>query len=169
MSIQHTLAANEAIVQAPGAGRRLSFLNHLATVKVPSEGGRSMSVVEFLAPRGFGPPEHRHNDEDELFVVMEGEIRYSTGGDTFAGPAGSIAYLPRAVPHSFQVVSDMARILNVTASSSVIPRFDEMVQALGAPFDGEGLPEPGPIDPAEVAAVCADHGIDVVGPPPPAL
>lgn len=167
MSIQHSLSAQETIVLGPGEGHHLSFLNNLATVKLSAGETGSMSVVEFLAPHGFGPPEHRHNDEDELFVVLEGELRFFTGGDEIAGGAGTFAHLPRAIPHTFQVMSESARFLNVTAGST--PRFDAMVQALGEPTDRIALPDPAYIDPARVAEVCAAHGIDIVGPPPPPL
>jgi quercetin dioxygenase-like cupin family protein len=169
MSIHHALANPEVIALGPGEGQHLAFLDNLATIKVPAAGTRSMSVVEFLAPHGFGPPEHRHNDEDELFIVLDGELRFFVGGAEMAGAAGGVAYLPRAIPHTFQVISDSARLINVTASSTTTPRFDEMVAALGAPTDQTGLPEPAPIDPARVAEVCAAHGIDIVGPPPPPL
>ncbi len=168
MSIEHTLAS-QSIVLAPGEGQHVDFLNNLATIKVPAAGERTMSVVEFLAPHGFGPPEHRHNDEDELFIVLEGELRFFTGGEIFGGGAGAFAYLPRAIPHTFQVVSESARIINVTASPNTVPRFDEMVVALGTPTARLTLPEPGYIDPAQVAEVCAAHNIDIVGPPPPPL
>lgn len=166
MSIEHTLDSNDAVVLGPGEGRHLSFLGHLATVKVAAAGTRSMSVVEFLAPKGFGPPEHRHNNEDELFVILEGEITYSLAGDEMAGPAGSVACLPHGVPHTFQVVSETARILNVTTSLTGVPRFDDMVTALGEPTERLTIPEPTYIDPSRVAEVCAAHDIDIVGPPP---
>ena len=37
-----------------------------------------LSVVEFLAPKGFGPPLHRHNYEDDLFVVRRERNTAST-------------------------------------------------------------------------------------------
>lgn len=126
-------------------------------------------MVEFLAPRGFGPPVHRHNDEDELFVVLEGEIVLRTGSIEKACGTGGVALLPRGVPHGFQVLSEEARILNVTGSSSGPPRFDAMVTALGTPAPEPSMPSPQPIDPGEVAEVCAAHGIDILGPPPPPL
>ena len=58
----------------PGGGEHYHFLNHLATVKVAGGIEGQLSVVEFLAPKGFGPPLHRPNYEDELFVVLAGEI-----------------------------------------------------------------------------------------------
>lgn len=128
-----------------------------------------MSVVEFLAPRGFGPPLHIHRDEDELFIIIEGALAFVTGDDRFEHGAGAVAYLPRSQPHTFQVLSDTARLINVTASNKVIPQFDGMVAALGAPTDSPTMPSPSPIDPGLVAEICAQHGIDIVGPPPTPL
>lgn len=153
-------------VTAPGSGNHYHFLNHLASVKVAADGERSMSVVQFEATRGFGAPLHRHEHEDELFVVIDGELRFTYGDDTIAGPQGTIAYLPAAKPHTFQVVSDSAVILNVTASRTHVPRFDEMVASLGVPTDPTDLPEDQPIDPGHVAQVCAEYGVTILGPPP---
>ncbi len=70
MTTQHL--PKEALVLGPDEGIHLHLLNHLATIKMAGEGG-SMSVVEFLAPRGFGPPLHSHRREDELFVILDGK------------------------------------------------------------------------------------------------
>ncbi|CAN5863817.1 cupin domain-containing protein [soil metagenome] len=167
MSIDQTL--RQSLVVAPGEGDRLEFLNHLATIKFAAGSSGSMSVVEFNAPRGFGPPEHSHKHEDELFVVLDGELEFRTTGIQITGGPGTLALLPRAEPHTFQVLSATARFVNVTASNTMSPRFDEMVAALGSPTDRTTLPEPAYIDPARVAEVCAAHDIEIVGPPPPPL
>lgn len=153
-------------VSGPASGHHYHFLNHLASVKVAAEGERSMSVVQFEASRGFGAPLHRHEHEDELFVVLDGELRFTYGDETIEGPTGAIAYLPAARPHTFQVVSDTASILNVCASRTHVPRFDEMVASLGVPTDPTDLPADAPIDPGHVAAVCAEYDITILGPPP---
>lgn len=156
-------------VLGPGAGHHLHFLNHLATVKVrPGEGG-ALSVVEFTAGRGIGPPLHRHHDEDELFVVLDGEVAFHSAGERLTTTAGGIAFLPQGVPHTFQVVSDEARFTCVTASRSGAPRFDAMVTALGVPTTTPTQPQPGYVDATRVADVCRDHGIEVLGPPPAPL
>lgn len=149
-------------------GRHHHFLNHLATIKASSADG-ALSAVEFVAPRGFGPPLHRHLDEDEIVVVLEGEMVFRSGDDEHVGREGACALLPHGVPHTFQVLSPTARFLSVTASGDGHPAFDRMVAALGTPTDEPGLPEPGPIDPGEVARICAAHGIEVLGPPPAPL
>lgn len=166
MSIEYTLATDEPLLHADREGTHLHFLNHAATIKVAADGERSMSVVEFLGPRGFGPPMHTHLDEDELFIVLAGEITFFTGNERIEAEAGAFAYLPHGRPHTFQVLSETARFVNVTSSNTAVPRFDAMVAALGVPAEAPTLPDPGYIDPTVVAEVCAAHGIDIVGPPP---
>jgi len=156
-------------VIAPGSGHHLHFLNHLATIKVRGGGNGSLSVVEFAAPRGLGPPLHQHQDEDELFVVLDGEVAFHSGEDRLTAGPGGIAFLPHGLPHPFQAHPPTARFVCVTASRTSAPRFDRMVTALGVPTDDPTLPEPGPIDPGHVADVCLEHGIQILGPPPAPL
>jgi quercetin dioxygenase-like cupin family protein len=164
-----TAPARAPEVIAPGSGHHLHFLNHLATVKVRGGADGALSVVEFAAPRGLGPPLHQHHDEDELFVVLDGEIAFHAGDDRLMASQGGIAFLPHGIPHTFQVHSPTARFICVTGSRVTVPRFDRMVTALGVPTPEAILPEPGPIDPTHVADVCLDHGIQILGPPPAPL
>ncbi|MEL7155493.1 MAG: cupin domain-containing protein [Actinomycetota bacterium] len=153
----------------PDQGDHLHFLNHLATVKVrPGEVG-AMSAIEFVAPRGFGPPLHCHDNEDEVMVILDGEINFRSGDDEFTGSAGTTVYLPHGVPHTFQVLSETARFSTITAATSGQPRFASMVDTLGEATEGATLPTPTEIDPGQVAAVCGANGIEVLGPPPPPL
>ncbi len=152
-----------------GEGPHLHALNNLATVKVTAGDTGSMSAVEFAAPKGFGPPLHCHRTEDELVVVLEGEVAFSSGDDESIARDGACAYLPHGIPHTFQVLSETARMLSVTSSATETPQFDLMFAALGVPTDQAVIPQPSDIDPGHVALVCGQHGIDVLGPPPPPL
>ena len=103
-----------------GEGVHRAFLNHLATVKLDAGSSASgMGAVEFLAPRGFGPPLHVHREEDELFYVIDGHVRFEYGGDSVHGETGALLLLPNAEPHTFQVESDTARFLTVVAGRFV--------------------------------------------------
>lgn len=164
-----TRPARAPEVIAPGAGTHLHFLNHLATIKVSPGDDGALSVVEFVAPRGFGPPLHIHRDEDELFFIHEGRLAFHVGDDVIEAGPGTVAHLPCGIAHTFQIVSDEARLTNVTASLVRAPRFDRMVAALGEPAATPTLPEPGYVDATRVADVCREHGIDIVGPPPAPL
>lgn len=169
MQTRSTSTTDRPLILEPNGGEHYHFLDNLATVKVSAGTEGQLSVVEFLAPRGFGPPLHRHNHEDELFVILDGELTFRTGDIEQVGGAGTVALLPRAVPHLFQVLSDTARMLSVTGANDGAPRFDRMVAALGVPTTELRLPDPMDIDPGQVAEVCAAHGIDILGPPPPPL
>lgn len=87
-----------------GEGLHRAFLNHLGTVKVdPGASASGIGAVEFLAPRGFGPPLHLHREEDELFYVIDGRIRFELGGRAVHGETGAVLALPCRVAHTFQV------------------------------------------------------------------
>ena len=167
-----TAATIESLQSVPaGQGDHHFFLNHLATVKVVAgDSDSGLALVEFVAPRGFGPPLHVHTEEDELMYVLEGEIRIDLGGgDSTVVSDGAVVTLPHGVPHVWQVVSDKARFLTVNAGRRNAPSFDHFVATLGTPTDSRTLPDPIEIDPAHVAQVCAVHGIEVLGPPPAPL
>ena len=169
MSTEYATIRPEPQVLATNEGQHLHFLNHLATVKLTGASTGSLSVVEFAGPRGFGPPLHRHDHEDELFVILDGQIAFRSGDMEIVGEAGTHAFLPHGRPHTFQVLSESARFTCITASNTVVPEFDQMVVALGTEVDSPHMPEPGPIDPARVADICMQHGIEVLGPPPAPL
>ena len=117
-TIPSTIPTSEApYVLGRDEGIRTHFLNNLATTKVTGADSGSLSVVEFLAPRGFGPPLHEHRDEDEIVIVLEGEVAFRSGGVETVGAAGATAFLPHEVPHTFQVLSDEARMVSITSST----------------------------------------------------
>jgi quercetin dioxygenase-like cupin family protein len=169
MSTEYTTIRPEPSVLATNEGEHFHFLNHLATVKVSGEATGSLSVVQFVGERGFGPPLHRHDHEDELFVILEGRMVFRSGELEIEADAGAHAFLPHGRPHTFQILSDTARFSCITASSAVIPEFDQMVTALGTPVAEPSLPVPGPIDPVQVAEINRAHGIEILGPPPQPL
>ena len=153
-----------------GEGDHRFFLNHLATVKVGAgDAASQMSAVQFTAPRGFGPPLHVHTEEDEIMYVIDGRIRLDVSDEAVYAETGTVVSLPHGVPHVFQVESTTARFLTVTSGRNASPSFDRFVSALGAPTDLATMPTPVEIDPGHVAQVCAQHGIEVLGPPPAPL
>jgi hypothetical protein len=61
-------------------------------------------------------------------------------------------------------------MLSVTASVSGPPLFDKMFEAMGTPTSKPVMPVgPVEVDPAQLAAINADHGVDILGPPPAPL
>ncbi len=155
---------------SPDDGIHHHFLNHLGTVRVPHHAtAAQMSVVEFTAPRGFGPPLHVHREEDELLYLIDGEIHVRAGEVDSIATAGSITVLPHAVPHTFQVLSPTARFLTVSSGSRDESSFDRFVGELGSEIPTTTLPAPVDIDPGHVAMTAGAHGIEILGPPPAPL
>lgn len=160
---------DQPYVVAQNEGIHGHFLNNLATIKAAPGDRGLMSAVEFAAPQGFGPPLHVHADEDEIVVVLEGEVVFRSGETETVATEGAMAYLPRAIPHTFQVLSESARMLSVTARTTGSPDFDAFVADLSTPTSTVAIPEPTPVDGGRVAEVGAAHRITVLGPPPEAL
>jgi quercetin dioxygenase-like cupin family protein len=145
-------------------GEALWFLGFLATIKASADttAGR-VAVIEHLGPRGAGSPLHVHRREDEWFYVTEGELTVWVGGQVIHGHAGSFVYGPRDIPHTFEITSDQARFLLVTEPAG----FERFMRAAGAPARSLTLPPPPsePPDPARLAALAAEVGIEILGPP----
>jgi uncharacterized RmlC-like cupin family protein len=117
-------------------------------------------------PPGDEPPLHVHHDHEEGFHVIEGELTlYLPGGDARVLGPGDFLLAPRGVPHTYQTGAEGCRVV-VTSSPA---GFEAFVERMSVPADAPVLPEPaGPPTPeqaAQLAAVAAEHGIEILGPP----
>jgi quercetin dioxygenase-like cupin family protein len=140
------------------------FLGAAVRVLASCDEGDGVSVIESAAREGDSPPLHVHTTEDEVFHVLDGELRLSVGGEELTLAAGEAARAPRGVPHTYRVESPRARWLVTTARGD----FERFVRSLARPAESDDLP---PLQPPtseqveHVAATAAAHGIELVGPP----
>lgn len=67
-----------------------------------AETNGSLTAFESAAPPGEGPPFHLHVREDEAIYVLEGKLRVRLEDSIHEAPAGSVAFFPRGVPHTWQ-------------------------------------------------------------------
>lgn len=74
--------------------------------------GGPLGVADGTWPAGAGIPAHRHPGEDELLVVLSGEIELTLSGRTFRRRAGEPAFVPRGTEHGFRAVTE-ARVLGI--------------------------------------------------------
>lgn len=156
--------AQTPIALQQGEGEAPWFLGGLVTIK--AEGAATegrFTVIEHLAPKGDGSPLHVHEREDEWFYVLEGELVFWVGGKHIAAPAGSFVFGPRGIPHTFIVKSAEARFLLGAEPAG----FENFVRALALPAATRTLPPPSSEhpDPQKLAAVAAEYGIQILGPP----
>ena len=146
---------------------QLWFLNTLVTVHVRHDQGEDgISVLESLAPYGDSPPLHVHQTEDELFHVLEGELRLRADDAEVRVGAGESILAPKGVAHTYRVESpDGARWLVITRRGD----FERFVRALSRRAERPGLPsQQGPPTPGQadaLAGAARQHGIEFVGPP----
>jgi quercetin dioxygenase-like cupin family protein len=131
---------------------------------IPSElTGGAMSVFRATCPAGFGPPRHVHTREDEVFLVLDGDVTFEVAGRRQLAGLGTSVWMPRGVPHAFRIESETATMLGVIAPG----RFEGLFRALGVPALERALPPAGtaPLDLTAVMAEQRARGTDVVGPP----
>jgi quercetin dioxygenase-like cupin family protein len=152
-------------ILTPETQQSLWFLGALIQIRAGAgaTGGR-LAIVEHHAERGLGSPVHRHRVDDETFLVLEGELRVEVDGQSRAAGTGAVAFLPRGLPHAFVVTSAQARYLTIHTPAG----FDQFAIAAGTSVDQTSTALVGelPHDPAALAAMAAEYGIEILGPPP---
>jgi mannose-6-phosphate isomerase-like protein (cupin superfamily) len=80
--------------------------------------GGVLTVIESVT-RG-GAPRHVHERDDECFYVIDGVITVECGDDQWEAGPRSFVYLPRGVPHSWDVVGDEpATVLIITVPAGL--------------------------------------------------
>ena len=144
----------------------LWFKGTLVNIRISAKSGADrISVVEHRMPYGESPPLHIHRNEDEVFHVLEGSMRFRVDGKDTVAHAGQIVLAPKGIPHSFRVESlTGARCLTITTGGD----FENMVREMGVPAPSADMPppvEPTPEMIIELTAACARNGIDIVGAP----
>jgi mannose-6-phosphate isomerase-like protein (cupin superfamily) len=79
---------------------------------------RSVTLIESRT-RG-GAPLHVHSREDECFYVLEGALTVRCGEEEFAAGPRSFVFLPRGVPHAWDVAGEgVATVLLITVPAGL--------------------------------------------------
>jgi quercetin dioxygenase-like cupin family protein len=120
------------------------------------------ALMEFQGRKGNEPPPHVHQDEDECFYVVAGEVSFRVDGQTFHGCPGSWVVVPRRTVHSFVFDSDEATMLVLFTPAG----FERFFQEMSEPATSVTTP-PVPASPPDVPrllATAAKHGSTFVAP-----
>jgi len=147
-------------------GERLMFKGTLVDIQLPSKAGQDgISVIEHRMPYRETPPMHVHRNEDEVFHVLEGRMRFRVGNEEIVAEAGQTVLAPKGIPHSFRVESfEGARCLTITRGDD----FETMVREMGEPLKAAirlSYQEPEPEMIKALTEACARNGIEIVGAP----
>ena len=98
----------------PDDGERLVFGEATILVRASADTtGGAFTVFEEVPPM-VDTPLHVHQNEDELFYVLEGEHVYQVGTQEFRAGPGGLVFAPRGTPHA----QTASRARGRTSSSS---------------------------------------------------
>jgi uncharacterized RmlC-like cupin family protein len=165
-------AMTDGLVLPPGSGRPLGASG--MTLKVGAERTVRWSVFEAAVGPGFDVGAHFHDEAEELFYVLDGELdllafepRVRTSGTwqsweseaghkVVRGGPGSLMYVPAGCPHAFANPGpDPARMLFLAAPAGHEHYILEIAEILAAG---------GPPDQRAIVAVRERHGIHQLTP-----
>lgn len=141
-------------VAARGEGERLDVLGDRQTVRLTGDEteGR-FALIENENPPGTALPLHLHRREDEAFYVLEGRVDFTVDGERVPAGAGSTVFVPRGVPHTWEVVgAATARMLIMLFPAGLEGYFRKM----------SALAANGPPDMERVAALSEEYGIEIL-------
>jgi quercetin dioxygenase-like cupin family protein len=136
------------------------FIVHVAG----EETDERLSLVEGLLPPDAMTPLHVLPRASQILYVLEGELTAYLPGVSRVLRRGDSMYQPVGVPQTHRVTSsEPARVLAITTPAG----FERFVAEAGRPAESLTLPPPeeSPPDLERLAAIAAEHGVELLGPP----
>jgi mannose-6-phosphate isomerase-like protein (cupin superfamily) len=102
----------EPVIVPPGQGHRVGNVEFLART---SDSPRfNFGIIEIAAGREL--EQHVHDEEDDAFYIVEGEMTFTFGDEEAAAPPGTFVLVPPGVEHGFRNdTSNPVRMLNIHA------------------------------------------------------
>ena len=124
-------------LQRPTLENSIHYIAHtfsfLATGK---DTDNAFALIHCYFRKGFTPPAHFHQFEDESFYILEGEFDFHVGDKKYNATQGDFVVLPKGVPHQFKLVSDTAKALLLITPAG----FEEFFREFGRPAQTLELP-----------------------------
>jgi mannose-6-phosphate isomerase-like protein (cupin superfamily) len=151
------------IVVSAGAGRKLLTRAQEVTFKATAADGSAISIFEVVVPPGFDVGAHVHNNSQEFFYILDGELdllafepidradedwsgwRSPDGDRVVRAGAGSCMFVPPGTPHAFRNATDkLTRMLFQSYPSPDHELYFEEIARIwsaGAAVDPEAVTE----------------------------
>jgi quercetin dioxygenase-like cupin family protein len=120
-----------ALIVRADEGRRLGGAASRPVVKVgPHIGSRLIGVLESDLPPGSGFPGHVHEDYEEVFYVLAGNVDYLIGDTWTTASAGSTVFVPPGTTHGFRNSGTAAaRHLAIASPAESMTMIEDLVAA----------------------------------------
>lgn len=75
----------------------------------PEDTRGEFSFLEMISLAGTEPPPHVHRNEDETFIIQEGEVRIFIGEKVIDAKPGMVVFAPRGIRHTFKIMTPAVR------------------------------------------------------------
>ena len=92
-----------AVVIPPGEGVRFGNVEFLG---LSQHSPRVNVSVITMAPNADGPESHVHEDEDDSFYILDGELTFLLDEGEVPAPSGTFVLVPPGVKHTFRNALD---------------------------------------------------------------
>jgi quercetin dioxygenase-like cupin family protein len=109
--------------------------------------GSSIEIFDTSGPAGSGPPPHSHQWE-EIYVVLDGELEVTVGGEPHVVRTGGVAHVPAGTVHAYRNVTE-AHFLTIVSKGNAAKFFAQVANEV----------EMSPPDIAGIVRVGGHHGI----------
>lgn len=136
-----------------GEGKLLNVIGDNQTIKLTgADTNDQFTLIEQYNEPGTAIPFHVHENEDEVFQLLEGQVEMLIGDKKTNLNTGNIIFCPKGIAHSWQVIGDSrAKALLSIFPAGIEGMFEELSQ----------LPE-GPPNLEKVAQICSKYKVRFV-------
>jgi quercetin dioxygenase-like cupin family protein len=136
-----------------GRGRQLNVIGDKMTLKLTGKETNGQYVlIEQNNEPGVGIPLHVHENEDEIFRVIEGQLEVQVADKKSVLGPGDLVFCPRGIPHTWRVVGDGPAKVDLSFfPAGLEDMFEELAK----------LP-PGPPDLEVVSGITSRYGVHFV-------
>jgi quercetin dioxygenase-like cupin family protein len=152
-----------AHVSRQGAGQHIAWIggtSHTIVVDGRLTDGR-LTVLRSRFVGGTGAPVHVHPEEDENLVFLYGSATVWVGNQRLTVSAGDTVFLPRRIPHTYNISSAVAEIITVCTPSGM----ERFFQDAGWDLAQGQVPQDWTVDVAALQNAASRSGQIILGPP----
>ncbi len=139
----------------PGGGTPVKGISGDPTVSLANgaDTDGALAAFEQVTAAGSGPPLHIHHECAEVFYVLEGELKVQIGSEVLKAPAGTFAFVPRGLAHTYTNLGPRpARLLYwFNPAARMTSYFAELGKLPGGPPDRHAID-----------VIAREHGVSIL-------